>query len=171
MAGVDISVDVGSILGVTLTEVSPATAEALEERLEQVRADWDEELLAFWPVDTGLSLGEWESTVIGLQLILRNPVDYSEWVRPSGEPIGYGVEHMTEVRDRLLAEALPEMRRLIEADRSVRVIVQRPRAIPPTPTFVAFTEAFIRRPGSVRRRELPRLLTGRLTRRRIPTLR
>ena len=164
MAEVDISVDVGALLGVSLDALSPSAAEAVEDLLEQVRGDWDEALLAYWPIDTGFSLRMWESTVEGLRLILRNAVDYSEFVHPSGETVGAGVEHMRDVRDRLLGAALPAMRAIIRADGGT--VGLRPTATRATADvfFSSFVEAMGRRSGSVRRLEAPRLLTRSLVR-------
>ncbi len=161
MAAVDISIDVGALLGTSLVSLSPEAGEALVDMIEDVRAEWDEALLAYWPVDTGFSLGNWESTVEGLRLILRNAVEYSEFVHPSGESVGEGVEHMTQVRDNLLGAALPAMRVVIEADRAQRVRLAQPAPIPSSSVFTAAVEAFGRRSGSIRRLEPPRLLSSR----------
>lgn len=118
MAGVDVSIDVGARLGISGRLLGDAVREQIGDVLLQAARDLRAFVIESWPVLTSASLSEWEIRPSGLWLIVRNPIDYAEFVHRAGEK----VEVWTEIRDeaeRLVALALPELRRIIEAMPSI----------------------------------------------------
>lgn len=126
---VDVSINVGARLGSAASIIGDAAAGAVNERLRDLARQVREYLLTVWPVLTAASLQEWEIRASGLWLIVRNPLDYAEYVHRAGET----VEVWTEVRDyadELVEAALPELRALVAAIPSL-----------PLPAPVAQTQA------------------------------
>lgn len=111
---VDVSINVGARLGSAESIIGDAATGAVNERLRDLARQVREYLLTVWPVLTAASLQEWEIRASGLWLIVRNPLDYAEYVHRAGET----VEVWTEVRDyadELVEAALPELRALVAA--------------------------------------------------------
>lgn len=119
---VDISIDVGDRLGVDEADLTPKTLALLEPIFQGLVRAWREDLLETWPVDTGRSQSSWTDRWEGLVWVLRNPVEYAEYVHNEGDETQ--VWSFLEARsEELLGEVLPELRGIIEAqkqqDRSV----------------------------------------------------
>lgn len=109
---VDVSIDVGARLGAATSIIGDAARDAVRDRLRRIALELREYLLDVWPVLTAASLQEWEIRASGMWLIVRNPLDYAEYVHRAGET----VEVWTEIRDRadeLVDAALPELRDLV----------------------------------------------------------
>ena len=109
---VDHSINVGSLLGVRASDVSPRGVDDLGDAIKDIARDVRAFVVADWPVDTATSLQEWEVRGAGLWLIVRNPVDYAEYVHRSGDP---SLVH-EEIRDyavELVSAATPDLRQII----------------------------------------------------------
>lgn len=111
---VDLSINVGTRLGVRSEDLSAEAAEEVARLLDEVRIEAREYILVVWPVDTAASLQEWELRVSGLWLILRNPVDYVEYVHRSGEKVLVWTEIQARSEE-LVVAALPVMEAAIAA--------------------------------------------------------
>ena len=111
---VDLSINVGTRLGVRSEDLSAEAAEEVARLLDEVRIEVREYILVVWPVDTAASLQEWELRVSGLWLILRNPVDYVEYVHRSGETVLVWTEIQARSEE-LVTDALPAMQTAIAA--------------------------------------------------------
>ena len=123
---VDISIDFGARLGgVTLADFGRFRGDAADA---MTAARWrvQEDILNLWPVDTGTSLQAWENYIDGTRWVLRNAVEYAEWVFEAGTYSGpestvriadvieanaeiYAADALTELRG-LLAQARREER-------------------------------------------------------------
>lgn len=89
---VDISIDVGErIDGIDDSDLSPPALLQMRRIFDELVRSWREDLIATWPVDTGRSKASWSNRFEGLVWILRNPVEYAEFVHPAGgDDGGYG---------------------------------------------------------------------------------
>jgi hypothetical protein len=84
---VDISIDLGERLGVDDADLDAEAREALAPILQEMVRVWREDLLSTWPVDTGRSQASWTDRWEGLVWVLRNPVEYAEYVHNAGETV------------------------------------------------------------------------------------
>jgi len=124
---VDLSIDVGERLDIDLEQLTPgALAEIRAIQQGLVRA-WREELIGSWPVDTGRSQSSWVNRWEGLVWVLRNPVEYAEFVHPSGgDDGGYGqlgdsAAALEQASEDLLDAATPDLEAIAsESQRAVR---------------------------------------------------
>ena len=125
---VDISLDLGDRLGVDDADLDAQAREALQPILQEMARVWREDLLETWPVDTGRSQASWTDRWEGLVWVLRNPVEYAEYVHNSGDetPVWEFLEARSE---ELVAEALPEIEGIMDAlrrrQRASRVRLRR----------------------------------------------
>ena len=114
----DLSLDLGDRLGVDLADLSPATLAAVRAILQELVRLWREDLIELWPVDTGRSQASWETRWEGLVWVIRNPVEYAEYVHNAGD--GTEVWTFLEARsEELVADATPEIEGLITAQKRV----------------------------------------------------
>lgn len=113
MAGLDLSVDVGSLLGINVSMLDAPGLEAIQEILQEVIYSWREVLQDVWPRDTGLSFSQWTSRVRGLVLDVRNPVEYAEWVHPAGEPEGASGDYLRDALSSFLDGARSSILRAV----------------------------------------------------------
>lgn len=112
----DLSIDLGSRLGVDEADLTPATLAALRPILQELVRLWREDLIELWPVDTGRSQASWADRWEGLVWVLRNPVEYAEYVHNEGDPTE--VWTFLEARsEELLADVLPELEDLLVAQK------------------------------------------------------
>jgi hypothetical protein len=115
---VDISIDLGERLGVDDADLDAEAREALAPILQEMVRVWREDLLSTWPVDTGRSQASWVDRWEGLVWVLRNPVEYAEYVHNAGETVP--VWEFLEARsEELVADALPEIAARTAAARAV----------------------------------------------------
>jgi hypothetical protein len=84
MSGVDFTIDFGRRLGARLADFGRFAGEA-RDVLEDARLSLQEDLLESWPVDTGTSLQAWDNYIDGLVWVLRNAVEYAEYVHEAGD--------------------------------------------------------------------------------------
>jgi len=111
---VDLSIDVGRRFGVT-----GGARAAVVEILRGLRRDLREFIIGVWPVDTGASLQAWSNRISGLDWLIRNPTDYSEFVHSAGST----TEVWTEIEresESLLDAAAPDIEAAITAARPAR---------------------------------------------------
>ena len=114
---VDISIDLGERLGVDDADLTPATLAKLRPIFRELVRSWREELLDVWPVLTGRSQSSWTDRWEGLVWVLRNPVEYAEFVHRKDDPTqvwSYLEAHSEE----LLDAALPEIQEIIDAQKA-----------------------------------------------------
>ena len=111
MSGVDISIDIGQRLGAMLTDFG-AQAPQAADIVEDLRFRWQEDLLEVWPVDTGTSLQGWENYRSLLVWVLRNPVEYAEYVHAAGDDVPI-VEYLAAKAEEYVADAMPDLERLL----------------------------------------------------------
>lgn len=125
---VDISLDLGDRLGVDDADLDPTARDALQPILQEITRVWREDLLDTWPVDTGRSQASWSDRWEGLVWVLRNPVEYAEYVHNAGEeaPVWEFLEARSE---ELVAEAIPAIEDILTAlrrrQRASRVRLRR----------------------------------------------
>jgi len=111
---VDFTIDAGSILGVSTGTISSDARKLIRERLLTIRKEVRTFLLSVWPVDSAASLQDWELRVVGLGLVIRNPIPYAIYVHRTGE---VGTLVWEEIRDEandLVDQAIPDMQFIIE---------------------------------------------------------
>lgn len=112
---VDISIDVGERLGTDLGEISTEALAEMRPIMQELVRSWREDLIETWPVDTGRSQSSWTNRWEGLVWVLRNPVEYAEFVHPSGgDDGGYGqlgdsAAFLEARSEALLDAALPDL--------------------------------------------------------------
>jgi len=111
---VDLSIDVGDRLGVDEADLSRRTLSKLAPILQELVRLWREELLSIWPVDTGRSQSSWTDRWEGLVWVLRNPVEYAEYVHNEGDPTEVW-SILEALSEDLLADALPDIEGIINA--------------------------------------------------------
>jgi len=128
---VDISIDVGARLGV----VPAAAMPAISAILDGLRRQWRERLITTWfPVNvTGRSLQGWQNRIVGLNWILRNPVEYAQFVHYSGSK-----RELWRILERdahaLLQAVMPEMKAIV---RSFRGVAPQPSQPAPSGLFAS----------------------------------
>ena len=111
---VDITIDLGERLGVDDADLDAEAREALAPILQEMIRAWREALVVNWPVDTGRSQQSWSNRWEGLVWVLRNPVEYAEYVHNAGETVP--VWEFLEARsEELVADALPEIDGILDA--------------------------------------------------------
>jgi len=107
---VDLTIDVGSRVG-----YARATSEGrrlVRERMEQIRIEVREFILASWPVDTATSLQGWEVRVQRGLLVIRNQIPYAVHVHREGETTLVW-EEIEAVAEQAVADAVPDMRQIV----------------------------------------------------------
>lgn len=115
MSGVNISIDFGARLGASQMDFGSRWAQVYD-LLESIRFRWQEDLLELWPVDTGTSLQAWENYVSGLVWVLRNPVEYAEWVHVEGDDTPL-VDYLEAKAEEYAAEVEPSLSALLQQAR------------------------------------------------------
>lgn len=108
MGSIDISISAEQRIG----QIPQAVARIVSEDLRQFRREWREILISVWPVDTGRSLQAWENKVSGTTWILRNPVEYAEFVHPEGSTTEVW-RYLQAEAERMVASAVPKWQALI----------------------------------------------------------
>jgi len=107
MAGLDLSIDVGSRLGVYPAMLDNEGLESIQSILQEVIFSWREVMQDSWPRDTGTSFAAWESYVDGLTLVVVNPVPYAEYVHPPGGEVGESGDFLSSALTSLVDAATP----------------------------------------------------------------
>lgn len=131
MAGVDFTIDTPGFFGFALGDLSPEGRAQVFGIVDSVARAWGEAMLRLWPVDTRRSQQNWEffARRSDLALVLRNPVDYVEWVHRSGEPATALVwEELAFVADRLMRAQSANVRAIVARDR-LRAVDARETAL------------------------------------------
>jgi hypothetical protein len=123
---VDLSIDVGERLGIDLDQLTPGALAEIRAIQQELVRSWREELIGSWPVDTGRSQSSWVNRWEGLVWVLRNPVEYAEFVHPpGGDDGGYGqlgdsAAFLEQASEDLLDEVLPALEAIAtESQRAV----------------------------------------------------
>lgn len=85
---VDISIDVKSRMegrGILTANLTPAGAELIYVILDELAFLLGEFIDLVWPVDTGASQADWETTAERYEWVIRNPREYAEYVHRKDE--------------------------------------------------------------------------------------
>ena len=113
---VDLTLDLGSRLGIDEADLSPKAVATFRRLQAELVRLWREDLIEVWPVDTGRSQASWENRWAGLIWVLRNPVEYAEFVHHAGD--GTEVWTFLEARsEELIDGALPDFEAALEAQK------------------------------------------------------
>ena len=110
---VNISIDVAERMrakGINPDGLSPRALEQIWDIIDGIAFDLGEFVDEVWPVDTGASHADWETTAEGLFLIVRNPREYAEFVHRKGQT-GQVYKEIGREAERLLAAAWPAIKR------------------------------------------------------------
>ncbi len=86
---VDISIDIAARLRDSQLDpsmLSPETRNQIWEIVNDLAWELGEFIDEVWPVDTGASQADWETTAEGLEWVIRNPREYAAYVYPAGTP-------------------------------------------------------------------------------------
>ena len=151
MGGTTKRIDVAFLLR---SRVLPAESiEQIDAIMNRVLDTWNLELVSYWPVDTGHSLGQWSSVWEWPAWTITNTADYSEWVHRSGGSTGDAHEHMEREAMRLVREALPEMRAIVIAAGAPKDQPRRKRMAPLAPVSPFNLARGIERVGTRRERQ------------------
>ena len=124
MAGVDLTIRAPAHFGFSPADLSPAGRAQIVGILDTVAREWAEAMLRLWPVDTRRSQQAWEFFARSgdLALVIRNPVDYVEWVHRAGEPRTALVwEELERVALTLLDRQAGNVRAIVARDRLASV--------------------------------------------------
>lgn len=108
MGSVDISIDVGQLVGFAPADVEMRLAEVLDA----IAFDLGELIDETCPVDTGAFQADWDVEAEYPILVIRNAREYAEWVHIAGTDVLYWTEVQDEA-NRLLDAAVPEMRAIV----------------------------------------------------------
>jgi len=150
-------IDVAREVGISRRDLDDRGLAEVGEVLQEIVYLWRAELQRTWPRATGLSFASWESFVRGVEIVLRNPVDYAAYVHPIGEQPGGSWRHMDQYVRQLIRDDAATLRR-IAADSAQRIAAERTaRAMVPTQeggidVFGALAAAFSR-VGGLERQE------------------
>lgn len=120
MAGVAATLDAAEALGFP-AGVRPEAVAQIEAVLNGAANDWTRELIRVWPVDTGASLRAWTVEVRGFVWLIRNPVDYVEWVHLAGTPRWDALwPQLLDLAEQLFRAALADIDAIVQSDRLAR---------------------------------------------------
>lgn len=111
---VDLTIDVAERLSIPFSGIAEEERQRITDIIRTMARDLRAFIVEAWPVDTSASLQEWEVRASGFRFIVRNPIEYAEYVHRAGET----VEVWTEIRDQaeaLVDAALPEMEEVAAA--------------------------------------------------------
>jgi hypothetical protein len=121
VAGVAATFDAAEALGYPGIVSADALVQ-VEAALRRAADQWAASLLRVWPVDTGLSLRSWAIEVRGWVWLIRNPVDYVDYVHLAGTPRWDTLwPPLLDEAERLFRDALPVIEAAVQADRLRRL--------------------------------------------------
>jgi len=109
--------DLGSMLGASPGDLTPALQQQIGSAIDDLIDDWREELIEVWPRDTGHSFTLWESFRSGFVVTLRNPVEYAGYVHPEGGTDGESWDSMREFFEAAARSLVANFAPLVAADR------------------------------------------------------
>jgi hypothetical protein len=112
----DLSIDVGERLGVDDADLSPEAMGQIRTILRTLVRAWREELIQVWPVDTGRSQSSWSNRIEGLVWVLRNPVEYAEYVHVAGDPTQVW-RYLETLSEELLDGVMTDLRAVVAESR------------------------------------------------------
>jgi hypothetical protein len=117
---VDISINVANRArraGISLINVSQAGLDAIWDIIDELAFLLGEFIDLVWPVDTGASQADWETTGEGLEWVIRNPREYAAYVHRQGETT-LVYKEIADRSEQLLAGAMPRIRAAADAART-----------------------------------------------------
>lgn len=116
---VDISIDVAARMrskGVSVVNMTTTAVERVWAILDGLSFQLGEFIDLVWPVDTGASQADWETTAEGFEWVIRNPREYAEFVHRKGTPDSDRVyKQIAERSEELLRGALPQIQSIAKA--------------------------------------------------------
>lgn len=162
---VDISIDVYSRIAGSADALSPGARDEVEAVMDDLIAELREYLIDTWPVDTGRSQQSWSLQWEPPLWVIRNPVEYAEFVHDKGSTLESWVLVEAE-SEQLINGALGRLNEIVQRDNvaSLDIQIQRQqnladrlgrqaRRLLRTSLFAATVEAYQDRPSRLRERE------------------
>lgn len=162
---VDLSINVYQRLPGASDSLSRSARSEIEDVIDDLIADLREYIIDNWPVDTRRSQQAWSLQWDEPTWVIRNPVDYAEYVHPKDVTLESwtGVEMESE---RLLTGALGRLTNIVQRDnvRTLDLGIQKQqnlaerlerqaRRVLRTDLFAATVQAYRDRPSRLRDRE------------------
>ena len=115
---VDISIDVAARMrskGISIVNMTTAAVERVWAILDGLSFQLGEFIDLVWPVDTGASQADWETTAEGFEWVIRNPREYAEYVHRQRETGNLVYKEIAERSEELLRGALPQIQSIAKA--------------------------------------------------------
>jgi hypothetical protein len=118
---VDISIDVAARMrprGISVNGLTEAGQEIIWTILDGLAWQLGEFIDLVWPVDTGASQADWETTAEGFEWVIRNPREYAAYVHRAGtSPDDEVYKQVAKESERLLSGAWPQIKAAAERSR------------------------------------------------------
>ena len=115
---VDISIDVAARMrskGISIVNMTTAAVERVWAILDGLSFQLGEFIDLVWPVATGASQADWETTAEGFEWVIRNPREYAEYVHRQRETGNLVYKEIAERSEELLRGALPQIQSIAKA--------------------------------------------------------
>lgn len=115
---VDISIDVAARMrskGISVVNMTTTAVERVWAILDGLSFQLGEFIDLVWPVDTGASQADWETTAEGFEWVIRNPREYAEYVHRQRETGNLVYKEIAERSEELLRGALPQIQSIAKA--------------------------------------------------------
>ena len=162
---VDISIDVYSRIAGSADALSPSAQEEIEAVIDDLIADLRVYLIDTWPVDTGRSQQRWSLQWEPPLWVIRNPVEYAEYVHVKDSQIP-SWELVEAESEQLINGAMGRLNEIVQRDNVASLDIQiqkqqnladrlarQARRLLRTSLFAATVEAYQDRPSRLRERE------------------
>lgn len=115
---VDISIDVAARMrskGISVVNLTTAAVDRLWAILDGLSFQLGEFIDLVWPVDTGASQADWETTAEGFEWVIRNPREYAEYVHRQRETGNLVYKEIAERSEELLRGAWSQIQSIAKA--------------------------------------------------------
>ena len=115
---VDISIDVAARMrskGISIVNMTTTAVERVWAILDGLSFQLGEFIDLVWPVDTGLSQADWETTAEGFEWVIRNPREYAEYVHRQRETGNLVYKEIAERSEELLRGAWSQIQSIAKA--------------------------------------------------------
>lgn len=115
---VDISIDVAARMrskGISVVNMTTTAVERVWAILDGLSFQLGEFIDLVWPVDTGASQADWETTAEGFEWVIRNPREYAGYVHRQRETGNLVYKEIAERSEELLRGALPQIQSIAKA--------------------------------------------------------
>ena len=116
---VDISIDVAARMrakGISVINLTQSAVAQIWSLIDELAFLLGEFIDLVWPVDTGASQADWETTAEGFEWVIRNPREYTEYVRHKNSTKGARVyKQVAERSEELLRGAWSRIKAIAKA--------------------------------------------------------